>query len=86
MSDHRSYVHMITACDNLMKNPRLSLYEEVEMLKCEAQKAQTDPGVLKVLTSDLSFLIDRLSSGEKQTYLRFCEDQNATRIWDATEL
>jgi hypothetical protein len=68
-----------------MKNSTLSLYEEVGMLRCEAQKARTNVGLLNKLTSDLSFLIDRLSSAEKVTYLRCCENEKETRIWESTE-
>ena len=76
---------MITACDNLMKNSKLSLYKEVEILKTKAQSARTNAGGLNQLTSDLSFLIDRLSSAEKRTYLSCCEDGKATKMWDSTE-
>jgi len=85
MLQNSSYRQMIRACDNLMKNSKLSLYEEVGMLRCEAQKARTNVGLLNKLTSDLSFLIDRLSSTEKATYLRCCENEKETRIWESTE-
>ena len=74
MRDNPKYLQMITACDNLMKNSKLSLYEEMEILKTKAQIARTNAGVLNQPTSDLSFLIDRLSSTEKRTYLGCCED------------
>jgi hypothetical protein len=85
MSDNPRYLQMITACDNLMKNSKLSLYKEVKVLKAKAQNARSNPGVLNRLTSDLSFLIDRLSSAEKRTYLGRCEDGKATKMWDSTE-
>jgi len=68
-----------------MKNSKLSLYEEVEILKTKAQMARTNAGVLNQLTSELSFLTDRLSSKEKRTYLGCCEDGKATKMWDSTE-
>jgi hypothetical protein len=85
MPDAPQYRQLITACDNLMKNSKLSLYEEVEVLKAKAQNARSNPGILNHLTSDLSFLIDRLSGAEKSAYLSCCEDGKATRIWDSTE-
>jgi hypothetical protein len=83
--DNPQYRLMITACDNLMKNSKLSLYEEVEILKGKALKAESNVGVLTQLTSDLSFLIERLSGPEKRTYLSCCENQEATSLWASTE-
>jgi hypothetical protein len=37
------------------------------------------------LRIDLSFLIERLSSTEKVTYLRCCENEKATTMWESTE-
>jgi hypothetical protein len=85
MSDDPKYRQMITACNNLMKNSRLSLYEEVEMLRRKAQKSRSDGVVLNALNGDLSLLIDRLSTAEKVTYLRCCENEIATRAWESTE-
>jgi hypothetical protein len=85
MFQNPSYRQTIRACDNLMKNPKLTLYEEVEGLKRDAQKARNNVGLLNKLTSDLSLLIDRLSSAEKVIYLRCCENDKETRIWDSTE-
>jgi hypothetical protein len=85
MSDNPRYLQMITACDNLMRNSKLSLYKEVEILKAKARNAKTNSGVLNQLTSDLSFLIDRLSSTEKRTYLGCCEDGKVTKMWESTE-
>jgi hypothetical protein len=85
MLQNPSYRQTIRACDNLMKNPKLTLYEEVEGLKRDAQKARNNVGLLNKLTSDLSFLIERLSSAEKVIYLRCCENDKETRIWDSTE-
>jgi hypothetical protein len=83
---HPKYGQLITACDNLMKNSKLSLYEEVGAIKAKAHNARTnDVGILNQLTSDLSFLIDRLSSKEKRTYLGCCEDGKMTKMWDSTE-
>jgi len=85
MLQNPSYRQTIRACDNLMKNPKLSLYEEVERLKRDAEKARNNVGLLNKLTSDLSFLIGRLSSAEKVIYLRCCENDKETGIWDSTE-
>jgi hypothetical protein len=85
MVQNRSYGQIIRTCDNLMKNSRLSLYDEVGMLRSEVEKARSNGGLLNKLTSDLSFLIDRLSSAEKMTYLRCCENDKETRIWESTE-
>jgi hypothetical protein len=85
MLPNPSYGQMIGACDRLMKNPKLSLFEEVEMLKRETQTARTNAGLLNKLTSDLSFLIDRLSSKEKLTYLRCCKNDKEMGAWDSTE-
>jgi len=85
MSDNSKYRQLITACDNLMRNSKLSLYEEVELLKAKAQDARNNPGVVNQLTSDLSFLTDRLSSTEKRTYLSCCEDGKVTKMWDSAE-
>jgi hypothetical protein len=85
LDQNRNYVQLVRNCDDLMKNAKLSLYEEVELIKREAQKAQTNVGLLRKLRIDLSFLIDRLSSTEKVTYLRCCENQKATRMWESTE-
>jgi hypothetical protein len=79
------YWQMITACDTLMKNSTLSLYGEVAIIKAKVRKARANDGVLKQLTSDLSFLVDRLSSSEKRTYLSCCEDGKETKMWDSTE-
>jgi len=83
--DDRNYVQLVRNCDNLLKDSRLSLYEEVETLRREAQKARTNVALLKKLRSDLSFLIDRLSSTEKVTYLHCCENEKEIGIWDSTE-
>jgi hypothetical protein len=85
LDQNRNYVQLVRNCDDLMKNAKLSLYEEVELIKREAQKAQTNVGLLRKLRIDLSFLVDRLSSTEKVTYLRCCENQKATRMWESTE-
>jgi hypothetical protein len=85
LDDTPQYRQMITACENLMKNSKLWLYEEVEILKSKALRAKSDAGVLNQLTSDLSFVIDRLSSQEKRTYLSCCENQEATSLWASTE-
>ena len=85
LDQNRNYVQLVRNCDDLMKNAKLSLCEEVELIKREAQKAQTNVGLLRKLRIDLSFLIDRLSSTEKVTYLRCCENQKATRMWESTE-
>jgi hypothetical protein len=83
---HPEYRQLITACDNLMKNSKLSLYEEVGVIKAKAHSAKAnDVGILNQLTSDLSFLIDRLSSTEKRTYLGCCEAGKVTKMWDSTE-
>jgi hypothetical protein len=84
-NDDRNYVQLVRNCDDLMKNAKLSLYEEVERIKRDAQKAQTNVGLLKKLRIDLSFLIDRLSTTEKVTYLRCCVNEKETRNWDSTE-
>jgi len=83
--DDRNYLLLVRDCDNLLNDSRLSLYEEVETLRREAQKARTNVGLLKKLRSDLSFLIDRLSSTEKVTYLRCRENDKETRMWESTE-
>jgi hypothetical protein len=85
MLQNRGYGQTIRTCDNLMKNFKLSLFEEVGMLRSEAQKARSNGGLLNKLTSDLSFLIDRLSSTEKMTYLSYYENDKETRIWESTE-
>jgi hypothetical protein len=85
MSSDPKYREMITACNNLVQNSQLSLYEEVEMLRSEAQKSRNNFGLLKKLNCDLSFLIDRLSSAEKLTYLRCCENVKAISNWESTE-
>jgi hypothetical protein len=86
MSDENgNYLQLVRNCDNLLKNSRLSLYEEVERLNCDTQKARNNVGLLNKLTSDLSFLIDRLSSTEKKTYLGCCENEKETRMWESTE-
>jgi hypothetical protein len=85
LDQNRNYVQLVRNCDDLMKNAKLSLYEEVELIKREAQKAQTNVGLLRKLRIDLSFLIDRLSSTEKVTYLRCCENEKATSMWESTE-
>ena len=72
MLQNSSYWQTIRACDNLIKNPKLSLYEEVEKLKRDAEKARNNVGLLNKLTSDLSFLVERLSSAEKVIYFRCC--------------
>ena len=82
---HPKYRQLITACDNLMKNSKLSLYEGVGVIKAKAHNARTNVGILNQLTSDLTFLIDRLSSAEKRVYLSRCEDGKATKMWDSTE-
>ena len=74
MSNDEQYGRLILTCDNLMKNPKLSLYEEVEIIRAKALRCEADPGILKELSSDISFLIERLSSREKQTYVSCCED------------
>jgi hypothetical protein len=48
--DNPQYRQMITACDNLMKNSKLSLYEEVEILKGKALQAESNVGVPNELT------------------------------------
>jgi hypothetical protein len=85
MSSDPKYREMIKACNNLMQNSKLSLYEEVEMLRSEAQKSRNNLGLLKKLNCDLSFLIDRLSRAEKLTYLRYCENVKAISNWESTE-
>jgi hypothetical protein len=85
LDQNRNYVQLVRNCDDLMKNAKLSLYEEVELIKREAQKAQTNVRLLRKLRIDLSFLIDRLSSTEKVTYLRCCENEKATSMWESTE-
>ena len=78
---HPKCRQLITACDNLMKNSKLSLFEEVGAIKAKAHNARTnDVGILNQLTSDLSFLIDRLSSTEKRVYLSCCENGKATNV------
>ena len=84
MLQNPTYWQTIRACDNLMKKPKLSLYEEVEGLKRNAQKARNNVGLLNRLTSDLSFLIDRVSSAEKVICLRCCANDKETRIGDST--
>jgi hypothetical protein len=84
-NENTIYLQLVRNCDNLVKNPKLSLYEEVERLKREAHKARTNAALLKKLRTDLSFLIDRLSSTEKVTYLRCCENEKEIGIWDSTE-
>jgi len=39
--DDRNYLLLVRDCDNLLNDSRLSLYEEVETLRREAQKART---------------------------------------------
>jgi hypothetical protein len=39
--DDRNYLLLVRNCDNLLNDSRLSLYEEVETLRREAQKART---------------------------------------------
>jgi len=85
LDKNRNYLQLVRNCDDLMKNAKLSLYEEVELIKRDAQKAQTNVGLLRKLRIDLSFLIDRLSTTEKVAYLRCCENEQETRIWDSTE-
>jgi hypothetical protein len=85
MLQNQSYRQVMRACDRLMENSKLSLYEEVEMLKRETQKARSNAGLLHKLTTDLSFLIERLSSKEKLTYLRCCENDKQMKVWDSTE-
>lgn len=84
-NENKNYLQLIRNCDNLMKNSKLSLYEEVEILRREAQKGSTNVGLLRKLRIDLSFLIDRLSSTEKVTYLECCENEKKKRSWDSTE-
>jgi len=84
-NENTIYLQLVRNCDNLMKNPKLSLYEEVERLKREAHKARTNAALLKKLRTDLSFLSDRLSSTEKVNYLRCCENEKEIGIWDSTE-
>jgi hypothetical protein len=44
MLQNPSYRQTIRACDNLMKNPKLSLYEEVERLNESASRRQGGHG------------------------------------------
>jgi hypothetical protein len=86
MSDQKpQYAQLVTACDHLLNNPKLSLYEEVELLKAHAHQAKSKPGVLNQLSRDFTFLIERLSSDEKQTYLRCCEYGKDGDLWASTE-
>jgi hypothetical protein len=78
-------VQLVHDCDNLMKNSRLSLYGEVAILRPDAQTAQSNVSLLNKLRTDLSFLVERLSSTEKLTYLRCCENEKEARAWDSTE-
>ena len=84
MPETPKYRQMMTACDNLMKNSKLSLYEEVGIIRAKAHNARTNV-ILNQLTSDLSYLIDRLSSAEKRIYLSCCGDGKATKMSDSTE-
>jgi hypothetical protein len=86
MLDERTDVlALLHDCDNLMKNSRLSLYGDVAMLKRDAKTARSNRSLLSKLRTDLSLLIERLSSTEKLTYLQCCENDKETRTWVLTE-
>jgi hypothetical protein len=84
-TDNPAYGQVIKACDDLMKNPKLSLYEEVEIIKGKARGENASPEVLGQLSRDLSFLIERLPGEEKRRYVSRCEDGKETKLWDSTE-
>jgi hypothetical protein len=83
--DQNNYLRLTNECDKLMKNTRLSLYEEVEIIREKACKAQADGPVLNELASNLSGLIERLSSREKEIYVSNCEDAKGIALWSETE-
>lgn len=75
-NDQSQYPEVLTACNNLMKSPRLSLYEEVEIIRRKARDGKTNPGVLRQLSSDISFLIRaafELREAHLYGVLRKCE-------------